>query len=742
MSMKKVTALLLAGVLTFGLVACAGNGSTTGVPNGGVVPTNPNGNNNNQNNNNPAADRYVNADGESTNETLEQYDADSAKLYAKVFGEFQTAYEAATEAKTVSERYALMAVAEAKLLEAAPFLPIYTAGGNYAISRVVPYTISSVLWGNDSDRYDGLLVCTEFITNEHRNELKALYKQYKGTGEYVEKAKAYLKEKGYELQNSYGMNYNSDPQTWDFATTSRSADSEAIVLTLAGLMQYDNENVQQYALAESHSVSEDGLTYTFKIRKGVKWVDSQGKEIAELTAHDFVSGMHHILDNPEQTETLIRNIIKGAADYVTGKDTDFSKVGVKATDDYTLQYTLEAPCSYFMSMLGYNPFYPLCTSYFASKGGAYGEDWDASKCTYGQTANDIAYCGAYLVASHTEENSIKFVKNKAYWNAKNTTLETFTWNYYDGKELLKPYNDAVAGTIGGAGLNASAVEQAKKDGRFDTYCYTSSTIGTTYSMMWNINRGAYNNFNDASKLVSGHTEATAAATRAALQNQDFRLALSMAMDRGTYNAQSVGEALKLVRLRNSYTPGTFVTLEEDVTIKINGVEKTYAKGTNYGQIVQDQVSADGYEMKVYDPDADGGLGSSDGYDGWYNPEAAVKHLNKAIEALKAQGIEVTKENPIVLDFPVNNSSKTNQNMAQAAKQSIEAALNGLVKINLQDCSMEDWYYSAYYTDNGWENNYDMSNASGWGPDYGDPSTFLDTYLDSYDGYCTKNHGIY
>mgnify|MGYP003307512534 CR=1 FL=1 len=71
------------------------------------------------------------------------------------------------------------------------------------------------------------------------------------------------------------------------------------------------------ALAVSYTVSEDGLVYTFKIRPGVKWVDSQGREVADVKADDFVAGMQHMMDAMGGLEYLVQYIIVGADDYIT-----------------------------------------------------------------------------------------------------------------------------------------------------------------------------------------------------------------------------------------------------------------------------------------------------------------------------------------------------------------------------------------------------------------------------------------
>ena len=728
--MKKLFALLLAVAMVVSMAAC---GSTT--------PENTTAAGGNATNGTGAPGEYVNPYAD----LAEDYDALSEAIYNDILGEFATAYEAALAATNVSERFALMAVAEAKLLETGVMLPLTSNGGNYAISRAVPNTVTSTLWGNDSYRYHNILVATEPLKAADRDTLKAKWAELKGTGTWEAEAKKLVEGMGYTLTDKYTIGYSSDPQTWDVLATSRAADSEAIVNTYDGLVEYDSENVMQPALAESWEVSEDGLTYTFKIREGQKWVDAQGREVADVKADDFVAGLQHMMDAMGGLEYLVQGLIVNADEYINGEVTDFAEVGVKAVDDTTLVYTLTKPTSYFMTMLGYGVFAPMSRSYYESKGGKFGADFNAEDAsyTYGKTPNDIAYCGPFLVTNATEKNTIVFSANKNYWNADGITLKNITWLYNDGEDALKAYNDTKSGVLSGAGLNASAVEAAKTDGIFDTLAYVSATDATAFMAFVNVNRAAFANFNDENIAVSTQTEADATRTAAAMKNANFRRAIAFATDRATYNAQTVGEELKLTSMINSYTPGTFVYLEEDVTIAINGTDTTFEAGTYYGEIMQAQIDADGITMKVWDPEADGGIGSSAGYDGWYNPTAAAAELATAVEALAAQGIEVSAENPIYLDLPYFSGSEAYGNRANAYKQSIEDTLGGAVIVNLVECvDSAAWYYAGYYASYGNEGNYDVYDVSGWGPDYGDPQTYLDTFLPDYAGYMIKCIGIF
>lgn len=670
------------------------------------------------------------------------YDAKSSEVYNAALGEFITTYEAAKAADSLSERHALMAVAEAKLMESAVMLPTTTRGGNYAISRVAPYSVPYSLWGNDPDRFYTTIVATEPITKEHRDTMKAKWTELKGTGTYEEWVKSFLTENGYTLKDSYSYGYTGDPETWDALATSKAVDSEMIVQTYDGLVVYDMEGTMQPALAESWSVSEDGLTYTFKIRQGVKWVDSQGRELGTVTADDFVAGMQHMLDAMGGLEYLVQGVIAGVNEYIAGEITDFAQVGVTAVDEYTLTYTLEAPTSYFMTMLGYNVFAPMNRDYYVSQGGKFGAEYDptAADYLYGTTKDNIAYCGPFLCTNATASNTIAFEANPTYWNKDAMNVTKLTALFNDGTEATKAYKDAMAGTIDGAGLNSSSLELAKTDGVFDTLAYISSTDATSYMGFYNLNRSAFANTNDTTTVVSTQTVTDAARTNAAMNNVHFRRAISMAVDRAAYNAQKNGEDLKLNSLRNAYTPGHFVFLEEEVTIDINGTATTFPAQTPYGAIMQAQIDADGVAITVYKEGAENG---SDGFDGWFNPEAAVAELELAIADLAAAGVEVSAENPIVIDYPFASNSETYTNVANVYKQSVESVLGGKVVVNLVTCvDYNEWYYTGYYTSYGYEANYDMYDLSGWGPDYGDPQTYLDTFLPDYAGYMAKCCGIF
>ena len=166
--------------------------------------------------------------------------------------------------------------------------------------------------------------------------------------------------------------------------------------------------------------------------------------------------------------------------------------------------------------------------------------------------------------------------------------------------------------------------------------------------------------------------------------------------------------MKDVSLTNGYTPGNFVKLAEAVTLKIGGKDVTFPAKTFYGEIVQAQLDADKCPIKYWDAENK----VSSGFDGWYNVENAKAYLAKAIEELKDK-VTINAENPIYIDYPSQEYSEVGKNQANSFKQSIEAAFDGLVKVNLVKCNSSVEYRGVgYSTKYGYEANYDLYTGSG------------------------------
>ena len=652
---------------------------------------------------------------------------DDDEIYDEVLGDFTALMEAAEAAETIDERFILEAKAEAYLLDSAVMIPTTTQGGAYQIDRRAYRTAPYVNWGNDDDRWGTIVLCNELLKKEDREVLKEAWaKAVAGEAEYD--PKALLTEMGYTFNKDYKITFQTAPVTLDWLNTSSQSDTEITVQTVDGLVQYNNLGVMQPKLATSWDISDDGLTYTFHLRDDAKWYTSEGTEYAPVTAKDFVAGFRHMLDAKAGLEWLVDGVIKGATDYYA-KGGAWEDVGYEAADDNTLVITLEKPTSYFMTMLTYSCFLPICEDWYLSHGGVYGgEEFTAASAdtatyTFGQNTDvsSQVYCGPFLLQKLVTDSEIVVKKNENYYDADKINLDSITWIYDNGENPTQYYNDTVAGTYVACALTEATgtLKLAKEDGNFDKYAFVTDTTSTSYFGGLNMNRGTF-------ALASGacattKTEQQKIDTQVALWNKNFRKAVQHAFDKGTYNAVSRGEDLKFASLRNMYTHPEFVQLSADAK-DADGNE--FKAGTLYGEIVQFYLDQMGAKVKV-----------ADACDGWFQPEAAKEYLAAAKEELGD-----TVSYPIVIDVVYYGASAGQTAQAQAYKQKVEETLGAEnVVISLIEATTPEDFYRA---SNGEAGNFDMFYGSGWGPDYGDPNTYLNTFLGGGAGYMTKVIGLY
>ncbi len=179
-----------------------------------------------------------------------------------------------------------------------------------------------------------------------------------------------------------------------------------------GLFSYHPESLEpQPAQAESFSKSPDGKTWTFVLREGLLWSDGSA-----VTAADYVESWLYLLNPVTKAEyAVFFDIVKGARDYRIGKSKKPESVGIKAINDRTLSVTLETPANYFTKMLCHSSFVPVHKSL-------------RNKRTW--LPSEIVSSGPYLLSSK-DDDSIVLSKNKAYWDAKNVSIQTISVLFMD-----------------------------------------------------------------------------------------------------------------------------------------------------------------------------------------------------------------------------------------------------------------------------------------------------------------------
>ena len=481
---------------------------------------------------------------------------------------------------------------------------------------------------------------------------------------------------------TYSYVYTQDPDTLDYSISNKKSTSEFTGNAVDGLLEVDKYGNLIPSLAKDWTVSKDGLTYTYELRKGVKWMTSEGEEYGEVKAQDFVTGLKHAADKKSQAIYLVQKSVKGLDDYVSGKTSDFSTVGVKAIDDYTVQYTLSQPESFWNSKTTMGILMPVNEEFLKSKGDDYGQ---------GTTPSSILYCGPYLIKSITSKSSAILEKNPTYWDAENVKISKVKLTYYDGQDsesLIRGFDngDYTVARVFPNGSNYKSVEKKHKD----DIVYTDQG-SSTYNLSFNIDRQAY-------EITKKTTDAQKASTKKAILNKDFRQAIMFAFNRKAYVAQANGEAAANKVIRNTFTPPNFV--------QINGKQ--------FGDAVEKDLEAYGDEWK--------GVSVADGKDTLYNPTKAKEEFAKAKADLQAQGVEF----PIHLDLPTSSTYTEGIKQAQSFKQSIESTLGAEnIVIDLNMISDDDLQRVTYFAENASQQDWDLNNNLGWGPDYTDPSSYID-----------------
>ena len=264
----------------------------------------------------------------------------------------------------------------------------------------------------------------------------------------------------------------------DFPTINQLDASDNIAYTLLnnvseGLYRLDKNNTPQPALAKSVEVSSDGLTYTFKLRDGIKW--SNGDPI---TSADFKYGWMRQMsaDCTNGYSFILDDYIVGAQEYTDGKGSA-DAIGVQTPDDKTLVVKLKAPTPYFLNLTTGPQYFPLNEKFMTAQGSNYGIGKD-----------NVLYAGPYVLSSYDAAAGATLTKNDKYWDASNVKVQTV--NVKVIKESSTALNLYKAGQLSRIALDATDVPTYKSSKEFST-----NSILRTVFIQYNTTAAGTSNLN-------------------------------------------------------------------------------------------------------------------------------------------------------------------------------------------------------------------------------------------------------
>ena len=485
-----------------------------------------------------------------------------------------------------------------------------------------------------------------------------------------------------KTEKTFSYIYETDPDNLNYLTTGKAATANITSNVVDGLLENDRYGNFVPSMAENWSVSKDGLTYTYTIRKDAKWYTSEGEEYATVKAQDFVTGLKYAADKKSDGLYLVQESIKGLDAYVKGEIKDFAEVGIKALDDHTVQYTLNKPESFWNSKTTMGVMAPVNEEFLNSKGDDFAKGTDPSS---------ILYNGPFLLKSIVAKSSVEFEKNPNYWDKDNVHLDKVKLSYWDGQDTNKPTEAFKDGSFTMARLFPTSASYPETEKEYkDNIVYTQQD-SSTFLVGINIDRQSY-------QYSSKTTDEQKNSTKKALLNKDFRQALAFGFDRTAYASQVNGASGATKLLRNLFVPPAFVQ----------------ADGKNFGEMVKEKLVTYGDEWT--------NVNLADAQDGLYNPDKAKAEFAKAKAALQAEGVQF----PIHLDMPVDQTNTTKVQRVQSFKQSLEATLGAEnVVVDIQQLQKDDVLNITYFAETAAGEDWDISDNVGWSPDFADPSTYLD-----------------
>ena len=494
------------------------------------------------------------------------------------------------------------------------------------------------------------------------------------------------------------MSVSRELETFNILYAQRAEDSENLTNLVDGLLEVDTEGKLVPCIAEEWGTEDKGLTWTFKLRDGVKWVNVNGEEMADCTAQDFATGLEWVLNfhkNDSANTSMPLEMIKGAKEYYEYTKTlskeeayalnadEGSKfremVGLETPDDHTVVYHCLAEKPYFDSLATYNCLYPAPKELIDQMG------VEEYKAINNET---MWYNGCYTMTEYLQGNEKVYTKNPLYWDKECTLFDTATFKMVESGDIsfqLYESGEVDYVTLGEARLNTIA-----KNPEDPLYPYLVPDAPQKRSFQFHFNYD---------KMKEDGTPDTNWNT--AIANEAFRKTWWYGLDLSNY-FKRFNAINPMICENNFYT--------------MKGLCYT-SDGTDYTELVRKELglAAENGESPVR-----------------VDKEKFEQYKKQAIEELTPLGVTF----PVQADYYIIASSQTALDSANVLKQVFSDSFgDDFIQLNIKTYikSLNQEVVQAHLQS--FVNN-------GWGADYGDPQNFLGQELYGYDNADYSKHYSY
>ncbi len=485
---------------------------------------------------------------------------------------------------------------------------------------------------------------------------------------------------------------NREQASFFVLNTEKANDLNVLCNLYSPLVEVDNMGKLQPAVAKEWGTEDGGLTWTFKLRDDVKWVDINGNEKAACTAQDWITAMEWVLNfhkNSGSNTSMPLALIKGAEDYYNytkelpaeeAKALDTTKmlemVGIEAPDDYTLIYhcTMNAP--YFDTVATSACLYPISQGLIDELG---------VDGMVGMTNETMWYNGPYFETTFTMNNEKILTKNPTYWDKDAVLFDTVTVRMVDETLQYQLWQNGELDhiTLSEADLRTIYDDESNPDHKFLT-----ETRPKKYSYQMHFN---FDKRNEDGTPDENWNKAVA--------NEAFRRSMYYGLDLTKYWSRS-----------NFIEPLHC----ENVAYTMKGL-LYYSDGTDYADKVTEMLGL---------PESDGKTPRR------YDKAKAEEFKKQAMEELSAEGVTF----PVVLDYYIISGDQNALDKATVLKQVFAECLGeDFITLNIKTFVSSQ---SKEVVQPGLGSVYMV----GWGADYGDPANFLDQERYGYDqAYYSMNY---